>query len=166
MLDNLVDIVFYRKNGKKWYNKKERFLINRERVINKMKVEIQEEWFSVAQCKANKNKLYVFGDNLIRAGKGGQATIRDAQNSFGIATKRLPTMQHNAFFRDRDDEFIAVMQDILNLQNELDSSKYDTVVFPKDGLGTGLSRMPETSPKIFKEMNDLISQVFGIDYHF
>ena len=129
-----------------------------------MKVEIQKDWFSTSQCKANPNKLYIFGDNLRRVGKGGQAIIRDEKNAFGIATKRLPSMSIDAFFKDRDDEYIVVFQDITDLQNLIETGEYDTVVFPRDGLGTGLSRMPEKSPKLFKEMNELISKIFGIEY--
>ena len=130
-----------------------------------MKVEIQKEWFSLSQCAENPRKLYVFGDNLIRYGKGGQATIRDARNSFGIATKRLPSMAPNAFFEDMESDYIACFEDIKRLQETLESGEFDTVVLPKDGLGTGLSRMPENSPKLFVEMNELISKVFNINYH-
>jgi hypothetical protein len=127
-------------------------------------VEIQEEWFSVAQCRKNPNKLYVFGDNLARVGIGGQACIRKEPNTFGIATKRLPSMSWDAFFSEKKDEIAAVYQDIDRLQQVLECGKYDTVVFPKDGLGTGLSRMPLKSPKLYKELNERLSKVFNIRY--
>ena len=47
-----------------------------------MPVELQKH-FSVEDCNNNPDKIYVFGDNLIHKGKGGQAIIRDCCNAFG-----------------------------------------------------------------------------------
>ena len=51
---------------------------------------LQKEYYSVEQCLANPDTLYVFGDNTQRFGKGGQAQIRDCKNSFGVCTKLYP----------------------------------------------------------------------------
>jgi hypothetical protein len=127
-----------------------------------MKVEIQKEWYSIKQAKDNPDKIYVFGDNLIGKGTGGQAKIRYAKNSFGIPTKRLPSRTKNAYFSDQMDEKIAIYDSIIKLKKMYDNGK--TIVFPVDGLGTGLSKMPEFSPKLFKYMNNLISKTFNIKY--
>ena len=134
---------------------------------NPIKVEIQEDWYSLDQCKKNPNKLYVFGDNTKRVGKGGQAGIRDASNSIGIATKRLPTMDENGFFSDQPDEARIIFEDIYNLLYTFSKfdDLFDTIVLPADGLGTGLSQMPKRSPKLFNWMNDTLSAVLNIDYH-
>ena len=29
---------------------------------------VQEEWYSIEQCRANPRSLYIFGDNLLRVG--------------------------------------------------------------------------------------------------
>lgn len=130
-----------------------------------MNIEIQKEWFSLKQCLENPNKLYVFGDNMIRRGKGGQASIRDAKNSIGLATKRLPSMSMDSFFSDREDEFCIVEEDIDKILSEMQKDlRYDTLVLPFDGLGTGLSQMPEKSPELFEHMVIIIEGKLNIDY--
>jgi hypothetical protein len=130
-----------------------------------MKIEIQKEWFSLAQCLENPNKLYVFGDNMVRYGKGGQASIREAKNSIGLATKRLPSMGLDAFFSDKEDEYTVVKEDVEKILNEIKKVKYDTLVLPFDGLGTGLSQMPIKSPKLFSYMNKLLETKLNIKYN-
>lgn len=66
-----------------------------------MNIEIQEEYFSIEQCLHNPDKIYVFGDNLIKKGLGGQAQIRNCPNAFGISTKRFPSMSLDSFFSDK-----------------------------------------------------------------
>ena len=131
-----------------------------------MKVEIQKSWFSTTECEENKNKLYVFGDNMIRRGNGGQATIRDCTNSIGLATKRLPSMYEDSFFADREDEFRIVEEDIERLLQIFNEGDYDILVLPADGLGTGLSKMPEKSPNLFKYLNKSLEQKLNIEYQF
>ena len=46
--------------------------------------------YSVDLLNKYPHVIFVFGDNMIRKGKGGQAIISDCQNSFGISTKRYP----------------------------------------------------------------------------
>lgn len=131
-----------------------------------MKVEIQKTWFSLDECQKNEHKLYVFGDNMVRYGLGGQAAIRPATNSYGIATKRLPTMNTNAFFADRQDEAQVLIDDIHGLLNQFKIGKYETIVLPADGLGTGLAKMSETSPRLFKWLNETLSMVLNVEYKF
>ena len=129
----------------------------------KNKVEMQKI-FSVKDCNNNPNKIYIFGDNLCGIGKGGQAIIRDCSNAFGIPTKRAPSMNSNAFFSDQFDEYEAVKAKIEKLIT-LDRYKTDiTFVFPTAGLGTGLAKMNQTSPKLFEYMNKTLYNFFGV-YH-
>lgn len=129
-----------------------------------MNIIIQEEWFSVEQCRHNPNRLYVFGDNLIRIGKGGQACIRDEINSYGIATKRTPSMDNQAFFGDRVDEANALLNDIHGLLVVCDSGDFDTIVLPGDKFGTGLAKMEEKSPKLFVWLHETLSLLLDVDY--
>ena len=126
----------------------------------KMKVIVQTEWFSLEQCAENPNNLYVFGDNLQRKGTGGQATIRFASNSFGIVTKRKPNNNPDAFFSDKSDEEKQLAEDVNNLIETIkNSTVYDTVVLPADGLGTGLSEMPTRSPFLFKWLSKTLASL-------
>lgn len=117
---------------------------------------------SVQLCRDNPDNIFVFGDNLTFRGKRGQAIIRDEPNAFGIPTKRLPTMSSNAFFNDREDEEKSLMMH-LNVLKSI--SEHKDIVFPSAGLGTGLARMDEKSPDLFKKMNDFIYNNFGIRYY-
>lgn len=106
--------------------------------------------------KSNPTILYIFGDNLERQGFGGQAReMRGEPNAFGIATKR--SISHNYpddyFFDHQDDvipiltkEFVKLGKHLMNI----DIYNYDAVIIPMDGIGTGLSRMPELAPKALK----------------
>ena len=129
----------------------------------KNRVEIQKI-FSVKDCNNNPNKIYIFGDNFCGVGKGGQAIIRDCHNVYGIPTKRTPSMDSNAFFSDNFDEYDTVKSKIEQLIILALCKTTTTFVFPEAGLGTGLARMNQTSPKLFKYMNRMLYKFFGV-YH-
>ena len=42
------------------------------------------------------------------------------------------------------------------------SDNLDTLVFPIDGLGTGLSKLPQMAPKVFLALSALLYKTFGI----
>ena len=131
-----------------------------------MNIEIQDEWYTVEQCRQNPNKLFVYGDNMIRLGKGGQAIIRDEPNAHGIATKRLPSSNTDSFFSDKTDEAYVILNDVLDLLSlsRTEYENFDTIVLPAAGLGTGLSEMPKRSPKLFKWLHETISVLTGVKY--
>lgn len=113
---------------------------------------------SVKLCKNNPDTIYVFGDNLVKTGKGGQAKIRDCTNAFGIPTKRLPSTANKAYFTDAEEERQAIDLAIAQL---VYLSRTHTIVFPEDGLGTGRAAMETKSPKLFKYMNDELTKYFN-----
>jgi len=114
--------------------------------------------YSIETVKKYPNKIFVFGDNLEGRGKAGQAIIRDQNNSFGIPTKRKPSMNEDSFFSDKNDEKEIVINKLKELYS-IGLSKKE-IVFPLDGLGTGLSKMETMSPNIFNLMNEYISKYF------
>ena len=130
-----------------------------------MNIVVMTEWYTVLNCDLNTDHIFVFGDNLIRKGKGGQASIRDVPNSIGVATKRLPTLEEEAFFEDdneRDEK--ALIGDLFTLEAMLTNKEFDdkTLVFPVDGLGTGLSELPTRAPKLFDMLSKFLLQKFDI----
>ena len=129
-----------------------------------MNIIVQEEWFSVKQCKENPLNIYIFGDNNLRIGNGGQAQIRPCQNSTGVTTKRSPSMTDEAFFNDSFTDLITIMNDLYTLYQIHTNPNCDhmTLVFPKDGLGTGLSELPKRAPFINKQLELLLNQYFNI----
>lgn len=133
--------------------------LNRTFLNDKIKVEV-EEWYNSEEVEKNPNKIYVFGDNLMRIGKGGQATIRDYKNALGIATKMKPSAFQDSFFSDASYE-----DNIILLQLEVNRVRRsgEHFVFPKAGLGTGLADLPNKAPRTYKFLKDLLLEVFGFD---
>lgn len=123
-----------------------------------MNIEIEYKLYTPELLRQNPDKIYVFGDNMKRYGRGGQAVIRDEPNAFGIATKRYPSMEDWAFFSDKDDEFDCVLNDLRGLYI---LSKTHTIIFPKAGIGTGLADMEKRSFALWSKMNSILKDYFG-----
>jgi hypothetical protein len=101
--------------------------------------------------RAEPDKIFVFGDNLERRGLGGQAKeMRGEPNAVGIVTKRRPSWDDDAFFADRPEEFRVLMRD-LKLVASISQGK--TIVWPEDGIGTGLANLEYQSPALFALIN-------------
>ena len=119
--------------------------------------------YDEALVLANPEKLYIFGDNLERWGKKKQSVIRDADNAIGIATKESPYV----FMDDANFEAnkVAIDTDIEKVIQE--AKKYDGVVFPSDGIGTGEAALKTKAPKTAQYLEErllyLESQV-GIEF--
>ncbi|AFO71699.1 hypothetical protein phiCbK_184 [Caulobacter phage phiCbK] len=99
--------------------------------------------------RRNSDVLYVFGDNMIRKGMGGQAGhMRGEPNAVGVATKRTPGMHDTDFFGDDpvavDAQCRTIDEDFRRLFAHV--KKGGIVVWPSDGIGTGLSELPTRSP--------------------
>lgn len=116
---------------------------------------IRQKFIRRDDLQANPETLYLFGDNDDRAGYGGQAAeMRDEENAVGVRTKWSPSSLPSAFFRDKDAEQVFGMIDE-DLDPVIDHLRAGgTVVIPQDGLGTGLSRLPQTSPIIFNYLEE------------
>jgi hypothetical protein len=116
--------------------------------------------YSIADVKANPNKIYVFGDNLQRTGTGGQAVIRNNPNAMGIVTKLKPTMNPDAFMSDDDIDMNRqnIDSDIRKIKN-----KNKTLVFPKDGFGTGLAKLKEKAPQTYAYLKQRLLEEFGFN---
>ena len=116
--------------------------------------------YTVADLKANPNKIYIFGDNITEKGKGGQAIIRDEENAFGIPTKVSPNTTPQAYFNDNKYE-----ANIGQIDRAIEKIKADgrTVVLPKDGLGTGLAKLKEKAPDTYDYLKQRLLEEFGFD---
>lgn len=112
------------------------------------------KWISRDLVQSEPEARFVFGDNARRIGYGGQAkAMRDEPNAIGIATKRSPSMMPQDFFADkRLDDFTTMTTDLSFVQQALDEGR--DVYVPVDGLGTGLSQLPDRAPKLYKVLYD------------
>lgn len=128
-------------------------------------VTICNYYYNYDLVTSNPNKLFVFGDNCQRKGKGGQAVIRNLPNTFGVATKRRPSMDSDAFFADELDDFRSLKKDMDMLYQIYQAKVFSNIVFPVNGLGTGLSNMPKYSPVAFKRLLDRLFEEYGLSWH-
>lgn len=96
---------------------------------------------------ANPKVLYVFGDNEKRQGFGGQAAeMRGEPNAIGIRTKKSP----GEFWSDEtyDDNVKMINEDLQPIWKKI-YQEDAVVIFPYDGVGTGLSELPERAPQTY-----------------
>lgn len=108
------------------------------------------------QVQTERRSFFIFGDNMERRGLGGQAAaMRGEPNAFGIPTKRKPTMEPDAFFTDQADEIAIVLRSLWEISGTIDNIEsgrepfYDKIVWPMDGIGSGLAKLVDYSPYIW-----------------
>lgn len=90
--------------------------------------------------------IFVFGDNLLGWGKGGQAVIRGLPNAYGVPTKKSPDMFESSFFSD--DEY----------QDNCRAIRRAVAKIPKDGrpwvthrdIGKGLAKLDRCAPLTYQ----------------
>lgn len=100
--------------------------------------------------RAAPGTLWVFGDNLQGHGLGGQAAeMRGEPNAIGIPTKHAPSMAPAAFLTDDDwPTFrVAASAPLARLLAHIRAG--GDVVWPANGVGTGLADLPARAPRIW-----------------
>jgi hypothetical protein len=111
---------------------------------------------------ANPAVLFAFGDNLARIGYGGQAKeARGCLNAIGIPTKISP--DRYIFDEDVEQEIDRFKWPISRAFAILRTHirKDGTIVWPKDGVGTGLARLHITAPRTFAAIEGIKEAVFA-----
>ena len=108
--------------------------------------------YTVELVRAHPSTIFLFGDNLVRAGMAGQACIRQEPNAFGIPTKRSPSMHDFAFFKDDDPTDQRAVQMAVQMALAL-AERFDVVVpvnnVGQTTLGLGLSQLVPRAPNIW-----------------
>ena len=109
------------------------------------------EFWTRKSVEADKIRVYVFGDNMDKAGMAGQACIRGLDNAYGIPTKVHPcTSNQSCYFSDHSfQENCRIIQQAFN---EIPN----TTVVVNVNIGRGLAQMHETAPKTYKFLCDLL----------
>lgn len=127
-----------------------------------MKYKIERRQFITrAFVRANRNKLFLFGDNLERRGLGGQAAaMRGEPNAIGIPTKKSPSYKDDAFFSD--DEFeqnkAAIDAAFAKVASAITEANR-TIVIPTDGLGTGRAQLWRRAPRTFAYLQKRLAEL-------
>lgn len=100
-----------------------------------------------------REKLFVFGDNLQRRGLGGQAReMRGEINVIGIPTKRYPSMDEGAFF---DEMIVPFWSKICGADITKLLCFNGVIVWPEAGIGTGRAQLKERCPTIWRAIERL-----------
>lgn len=108
-----------------------------------------------------KDCLFVYGDNDLKTGKGGQSIIRDLPNTVGIPTKKAPNNLAQSFYNDN--ELGLNMEKIsIAINNVIEKSKHYKIVYLSEGgLGTERAKLPILAPKTFEYLNKAVSNMIG-----
>jgi hypothetical protein len=104
-----------------------------------------------SNLKANPASLYLFGDNDVRKGLGGQAKeMRGEPNAIGISTKKLPARGEEAYKSDAEleENKKIITEDINKAIAEWNTGKYNKLVIPQ--MGVGLAELPTRAPETYK----------------
>ena len=117
-----------------------------------------QKWITRRDLRANPHTLYVFGDNLLRKGYGGQAAaMRGEPNAVGIPTKASPSVYASDAmalgFLGRWFEEFENLEYFLKVGG-------GTVVWPEDGIGTGLADMKTHAPVLWETLELLRRNLF------
>ena len=124
------------------------------KVIEKMTVEI---------VKQNPGTIFVFEDSLIKkeAEEGGD--LCHLKNTHGIPTRRLPSKTEEAFFgkKEHEQEESQAIAEALDTLHKKHFLKGKQIVFPKNGLGTGIANLKEKKPEFYLFINMIIVEKFG-----
>ena len=112
------------------------------------------------KVKENPDVLYLFGDNSLRKGLGGQAKeMRGEPNTLGIVSKKYPSNNSSSFYTDED--FYSWLEvfssDIKNLAERINSGKYKAIVIPQ--IGVGLADLPNKAPRIWKYLKTTLDSL-------
>jgi len=105
---------------------------------------------SRADLRNNRHVLFIFGDNDLRKGFGGQAgEMRGEPNSWGVRVKRLPEMGESAFYSDWDyaENKRKITEDLDKIQTLIRERPFSVVVIPANGIGTGRAQLRMHAPQ-------------------
>mgnify|MGYP000898455653 CR=1 FL=1 len=127
-----------------------RYKIERMRVISREFV------------RANRDKLFLFGDNADRRGFGGQArAMRGEPNAMGIPTKKSPSYEDAAFFTDEEFEKNKAAIDLAfaEIAKRAASDEIQVIVIPSNGVGTGRAQLKRRAPRTFAHLQSRLAEL-------
>lgn len=126
-----------------------------------VKVIIYKSLFTIDDVKNNDDCLWLYGDNDIKKGKGGQAIIRDEPNTCGIPTKKFPNNFEKSFYTDKeyDDNCKKISLAFKKVRIILKLKSYKSIVIPIAGFGTGLAKLEIKAPKTFLFLNNELKKL-------
>lgn len=125
---------------------------------------IKQKFIYRTDLRNNPDVYYLFGDNDSRQGLGGQAKeMRGEPNAIGVRTKKLPTMDNNAFYSDTE-----LFENCKKIDEDMSKafivvSEGHVVVLPTDGLGSGMAELKKHAPKTKDYLDGMIDMLINFD---
>lgn len=114
--------------------------------------------YTRSQIRSNPSVLFVFGDNLSRIGFGGQAAeARGEANAVGVVTKISPSRYLTDDCWELVKDPIVIAFDRLRCHLLTGSN----VVWPLDGVGTGLADLSNRAPMIAMAIDTCREHLFS-----
>jgi len=108
--------------------------------------------------RSHRDRIFMFGDNMERAGFGGQAAeMRGEPNTIGVPTKWSPRRHDGAYFKDSDWDYFGVR---ITIQSAFATARMFLdagvmVVVPSAGFGSGLADLARRAPRIHEAIEHL-----------
>jgi hypothetical protein len=126
-----------------------------------MDVIIFKGFWTLEDVTKKPDYLFIFGDNDVKRGRGGQAIIRDLPNTAGIPTKKFPNNNPTSFYTDAEYESNITKIDtaLAAILQKVKDDKYKGIVLPEKGFGTGLARLVTKAPNTLKYINTKIEEL-------
>lgn len=118
------------------------------------------DWYARELVRSHPDWLFLFGDNMARRGRGGQAAAcRGEPNVCGVPTKWRPDRLVRSYFRDADMDLVQPRIDAAFAQAERHLGAGGVVALPAEGLGTGLAELPTRAPRIHRYIEDRVGRL-------
>lgn len=105
----------------------------------------------------NPDVIFVFGDNLLRKGKGGAAKLRDHPQAIGFITKKYPSRKDEAYYTI-DDYWGTFQQESVKLIDAIERKKDKTFLVSK--IGSGLANKHEIFDYYIKPFLESIEEKY------
>ena len=119
---------------------------------------IYQKFIYREDLRNNPDVFYLFGDNDMREGRGGQAKeMRGEPNAIGIRVKKAPLIG-DVYYTDNEFEenIRKINEDLNEVRKQLDYGKI--IIIPSHGIGTGLALLKYKAPKtLLYLVNSLLS---------
>lgn len=113
-----------------------------QKLVKKLPLKITSQFL-----RKNPDYIFVFGDNIIRKGYGGAASLRDEPNTYGFITKKHPDNRNESFYRVK--EYSSIFdREFKKLKKTIGKSLNKTFLISK--LGAGLANKYNIYEKIIE----------------
>lgn len=125
------------------------------------KIVVYNKFWNINDVKKNPDTLFVYGDNDVSSGKGGQAIIRYEKNTIGIPTKKFPNNNTSSFYTDKeiDENRKKIKNAIENIKQKILNNEYAQLALPANGFGTGLAKLNVKAPLTFSYLQSLLKSL-------